>query len=46
MAIENIAVTELELLILQQIWEQGNEATVNLIWEIGQRRNALDIPPF
>ena len=31
MAIENIAVTELELLILQQIWEQGNEATVNLI---------------
>jgi BlaI family penicillinase repressor len=27
----NIAVTELELSILQQIWEQGNKATVNSI---------------
>ena len=30
---ENIAVTELELQILQQIWEQGNKATVNAIVE-------------
>jgi BlaI family transcriptional regulator, penicillinase repressor len=33
MVIKNIAVTELELLILQQIWEQGDEAPVNLILE-------------
>lgn len=30
---ENNAVTELELLILQQIWEQGGEGTVNTIIE-------------
>jgi len=30
---ENFAVTELELQILQQIWEQGNKATVNAIVE-------------
>ena len=30
---ENIAVTDLELQILQQIWEQGNEATVTAIVE-------------
>jgi predicted transcriptional regulator len=30
---DNIAVTELELLILQQIWEQGDESTVNNIVE-------------
>lgn len=29
----NIAVTELELSILQQIWEQGNKSTVNSILE-------------
>jgi len=28
---ENVAVTELELLILQQIWEIGDEAAVNAI---------------
>lgn len=33
MTIENIAVTELELQILQQIWEQGDQATVNAIVE-------------
>jgi BlaI family transcriptional regulator, penicillinase repressor len=33
MTIENIAVTELELQILQQIWEQGDRATVNAIVE-------------
>jgi predicted transcriptional regulator len=30
---ENSSVTELELQILQQIWEQGNEAPVNAIVE-------------
>ncbi len=30
---QNVAVTELELSILQQIWEQGNQATVNSIVE-------------
>ena len=37
---ENIAVTELELQILQQIWEQGDEATVTAIvekWPEGKR---------
>ena len=33
MARKNTAVTELELSILQQIWEQGNRATVNSIVE-------------
>jgi len=33
MSKENIAVTELELLILQQIWEQGEQATVSSIIE-------------
>ena len=33
MARENIVVTELELLILQQIWEQGNKSSVNSIVE-------------
>lgn len=33
MSQENIAVTELELQILQQIWEQGDEAAVNAIVE-------------
>ena len=30
---KNMAVTELELLILQQIWEHGNKSTVNSIVE-------------
>lgn len=30
---ENAAITELELLVLQQIWEQKDEATVNSIIE-------------
>jgi predicted transcriptional regulator len=30
---ENIVVTELELLILQQIWEQGGKSSVNSIVE-------------
>jgi len=33
MAKDNIMVTELELLILQQIWEQGDQGTVNSILE-------------
>lgn len=40
MANENIAVTELELSILQQIWEHGNESTVASIvenWTEGKR---------
>ena len=40
MSQENIAVTELELQILQQIWEQGDEAAVNAIvdnWPEGKR---------
>jgi predicted transcriptional regulator len=33
MSKENIGITELELLILQQIWEQGDHATVSSILE-------------
>ena len=33
MTIDNVAVTELELQILQQIWEQGDKATVTAIVE-------------